>query len=635
MFEIRARDAMGRVGKFIVGEHKLETPLILPVINPNSDLIPANEIGGIGFEAVITNSYIIYRNELLRERALSKGVHRLIGFDGAVMTDSGSYQLSRYGEVEIGSDEIVEFQEAIGSDIGVILDIPTPPDVSRLKAQEDLLETLKRAKSATNLNKDMLLAGTVQGSTHLDLREKSGREMAGLGFDLYPIGGVVPLMESYRFADLVRVIIHSKKYIPADKPVHLFGAGHPMMFALAVALGCDIFDSAAYFLYARDGRYITPTGTLKLGEMRTLPCQCPICSSHSLGELKSSDDHVRLLALHNLHVTVREIKIVKEAIWSGGLWELVEQRCRAHPMLLNALRILKEYPLERYEPLSKPSAFFYSGPESLNRPEVKRHQKRLPRIQSPAKKLLLISSSIKTPQKSTFGSNVEYQVCYVSAVLGIIPSEIEEAYPLRQHIYPETLDETQLDMMKREVNRYMERFDEVYIDDKLSFLGIEGGDVRGIDVDMSTEVKIRALGDYQFGSGAGEALFKGCRGKYARNGRLRQIFDGEVLVAAVRAADGIIVPSLEGARRLLRLLQPRNRVVVEDEEVCNFIKEGKSVFSKFITSCDPEIVPGCEVVVVNKADELVGWGRTLLDARELLAFKVGVGVKTRGSIKKE
>ncbi len=266
---------------------------------------------------------------------------------------------------------------------------------------------------------------------------------------------------------------------------------------------------------------------------------------------------------------------------------------------------------------------------------MKRHQKRLLRIDSPAKKLLLISSSGKIPQKSTLGSNEEYQLCYVSPVFGIIPYEIEDVYPLRQHIYPEIPDEAQLAMMERGVKRYSEGFDEVFIDDKLSYLEIEGEEVRGFDVERSTEVKILALGDYQFGSGAGKVMFKGCRGKYARNGRLRHIYDGDTLVATVRASDGIIVPAFEGAKRLLNLPPPRNRVVVEDDEVCDYIKAGKSVFAKFITDCDPEIVPGCEVVVVNGADELIGWGRTLLDARELLAFKVGVGVKTRGSIKKE
>jgi 7-cyano-7-deazaguanine tRNA-ribosyltransferase len=243
MFETRYKDAMGRVGVFQVKGKKLETPLLLPVINPNLDFLTAKEIGALGFDGVITNSYIIYRNESLKKRALSKGIKGLISFDGAVMTDSGSYQLYQYGEVEISPDEIVSFQEKIGSDIGVILDIPTPPDSTYQRAKDDLRETLRRAKSGVNLKKEMLLAGTIQGSTHLDLREESAKAMAALDFDIYPIGGVVPLMESYRFAELARIIFHSKKFIPPDKPVHLFGAGHPMMFALAVALGCDIFDS--------------------------------------------------------------------------------------------------------------------------------------------------------------------------------------------------------------------------------------------------------------------------------------------------------------------------------------------------------------------------------------------------------
>src|SRR3990172_2966567 len=161
MFETHCKDASGRVGVLTIKGKSLETPLILPVINPNLDVLPAKEIGSIGFGAVITNSYIIYRNASLRERALSKGVKSLIGFDGVVMTDSGSYQLSQYGEIEAGPDEIVRFQEDIGSDIGVILDIPTPPDAGYARAKTDLEETLKRAESASRLKKDMLLAGTI------------------------------------------------------------------------------------------------------------------------------------------------------------------------------------------------------------------------------------------------------------------------------------------------------------------------------------------------------------------------------------------------------------------------------------------------------------------------------------------
>ncbi|RMF89014.1 MAG: tRNA guanosine(15) transglycosylase TgtA [Methanobacteriota archaeon] len=631
MFETQFKDAMGRVGRLYVRGRTVETPLIFPVINPNIDLITPGELQGMGFEGVITNSYIIYRNEPLRGKALKSGVSGLLGFDGVVMTDSGSYQLYQYGSVEVSPEEIVRFQENIKSDIGIILDIPTPPDAGHARAKADLEETIRRAKAAAHLKRDMLLGGTVQGSTHLDLREESAKAMADLDFDIYPIGGVVPLMESYRFSDLARIIIHVKRHLPPHKPVHLFGAGHPMMLALAVALGCDLFDSAAYSLYAREGRYLTTTGTLKLSEMRTLPCQCQVCSEHTIDELRASPEKTRLLALHNLHVTKEEIDTIKEAVHDGSLWELVEMRCRAHPNLLEALRILRDYPLEDYEPLTKPSAFFYTGPESLHRPEVKRHRERLKRITTSAKTLVLLSKQDGDSPGRT-GSNREYHLCYLSPVFGIIPTEIEEVYPLAQHLYPRILDEPQRSMMKRAVKEYSKGFSRVLIDRALQDWGIEGEVLENLEIEADTEVKMKALADYQFGAGAGEVLFKGCRGRYARTGRLRHIFDGETLVATVRASDGIIVPALEGARRLLRLPWPRNRVVVEDEEVCRFVREGKSLFAKFITDCDPEIVPGSEVLVVDREDRLVNWGRAALDARELIAFKRGVGVKTRGSM---
>jgi 7-cyano-7-deazaguanine tRNA-ribosyltransferase len=633
MFETRAKDAMGRVCYFSIKGIKLETPLLLPVINPNIDVLGAGEIKKIGFDAVITNSYIIFRNEALREEALKNSVKDLIGFDGVVMTDSGSYQLYQYGEVEIGPDEIVRFQEAIGSDIGVILDVPTPPDVGREGAKSDLKLTLQRAKNAVKLRNDMLLAGTVQGSTHFDLREESARAMAKLDFDVYPIGGVVPLLESYRFSELARIIIHSKKFIPPDKPVHLFGAGHPMMFALAVSLGCDIFDSAAYFLYARDNRYITPSGTLRLGEMHSLPCDCPVCSEYSPEELSRSPEKVKLLALHNLYVTSREIKCVKEAIWRGSLWELVENRCRAHPRLLDALRVLKEYPLETHEPLSKQSAFFYSGHESLHRPEVKRHLKKLLSLKVHAKTLVLLLNRPRKATKHSLGSNREYHVCWVSPVFGVIPSEVEEVYPLSQNVYPQEFEDSQLSMMMKIVKGYAKNFRSVLVGGDLGFLDIEAAPLEELGPERDTSLKMMVMGDYQFGVGAGAALFQGCKGTYSRTGRLRYIHCDEELVATVRASDGILVPNLNGAKRLHTLDFPRNRVVVNDDEVCEFIMEGRSVFSKFISNCDSEIVPGSEVIVVNKSDELVGWGRSLLDARELIAFKVGVGVKTRGGVK--
>ncbi|MCD6236944.1 MAG: tRNA-guanine transglycosylase, partial [Thermoplasmata archaeon] len=127
-FEIKDRDAAGRIGILKTAHGKITTPALLPVINPNKMLIEPKEMKRLfGAEIVITNSYIIYKNKNLREKALSDGVHLLIDFDGAIMTDSGTFQSYVYNDIDVDPFEIVDFQRDIGSDIGTILDVFTTP----------------------------------------------------------------------------------------------------------------------------------------------------------------------------------------------------------------------------------------------------------------------------------------------------------------------------------------------------------------------------------------------------------------------------------------------------------------------------------------------------------------------------
>jgi len=633
MFEIKHRDAMGRIGIIEVKGKKLETPLILPVINPKLQSISVGGIERIGFKGIITNSYIIYKNEDLRELAVERGIHKMLGFDGLIMTDSGAYQLFEYGRVSVGAREIVEFQNSIGSDIGVMLDIPTPPDASYEKAEEDLNETLKRARESAEIKRKMLLAGAIQGSTHLKLREKSAKEISKLGFDVFAIGGVVPLMESYRFSELVRIIMHSKKFLPLNKPVHLFGCGHPMLFALAIASGCDIFDSAAYSLYARDDRYITAEGTLRLQDIYEFPCSCEVCSTHEPREILSVDKKKReiLLAKHNLYAMLQEIKRVKQSIYEGSLWELVEKRARNHPCVLSALRTVLEYDLEKFDPVTKNSAFFYSGPESLRRPEVLRHLKRLNEIKFRAEKLVLLPEAEK-PYAKTYDieSSEEYHVCIASPVFGIIPLEIEEVYPLIQHEAPAP-EKAQLEFMKFWVKKYSKSFERIFVHKSLKFLKIKGEVFEDLDVfrqEKNIKIKMQAIADYQFGSGAGEVLFEDVRAEIARTGRIRRIYSGDILLATLRAQDGFLILTPQGAKKLLKLPYPKNRVAV-NKDAEEFVKEGKSVFAKFVLECDPEIRPYQEVVVVNEKDEFLATGTAILNAQEMQAFKKGIAVRVR------
>ena len=424
-FEVTNKDAFGRIGKLETPHGAIATPALLPVVNLNLTLIAPREMRNFGAEALMTNAYIIYRNPHLRETALSTGIHSLLGFDGPIMTDSGAFQLAEYGDIELQSEQIVAFQREAGSDIGTPIDIPTPPDVTHQRALEELEVTRGRINEALRCSGDeMLVAAPIQGSTHLDLREQYADLLSKLSADVYPIGAVVPLMESYRFSELSSIILACKAGLAWNKPVHLFGAGHPMMFALAVALGCDLFDSAAYALYARDGRYLTPGGTYKLKDLTYLPCTCPVCSSGTLALTE------RQLAEHNLWVSFSELRTIKQAILDGQLWELVERRCR-HPSLLQALRTIQTdfASFEAIEPLKR--SFIYTSSESAARPEVARYAQKLHRLDVAGRVL------VTTDRRKTRHMEREFDVTLLmKAPFGPYPLELAETYPIGQSEVP-------------------------------------------------------------------------------------------------------------------------------------------------------------------------------------------------------
>ncbi|HTY53244.1 MAG TPA: tRNA guanosine(15) transglycosylase TgtA [Methanomicrobiales archaeon] len=396
-FEIVEKDIAGRLGKLSVGEKTVRTPALFPVVNPHLPLIPPAEIEAMGAGAIITNAYIFSKSERFREPALEQGLHRVLGFDGVIMTDSGAFQQSVYGDVEITNRGTLEFQRAIGSEILVPMDIATPPQADRATAGSDLSTTMERIREAADIVGVEHLAAPVQGGRFPDLREKAGKAVSEMGFSFCPVGGVVPLMETYRYRELVEVVLAAKRGLSPAACVHLFGAGHPSMLALAVAMGCDVFDSAAYALFAREGRYLTPSGSLHLDEMTELACPCESCRGRSAEDLGDDPDREALLARHNLSITLAEMARIREAIREGTLWELVDERCRAHPRLLDGYRALLGHAeaLEAADRVSK-RRFFYRGSESCLRTEVYRHQALARRI--PVAGRTLVTFTGKVPE---------------------------------------------------------------------------------------------------------------------------------------------------------------------------------------------------------------------------------------------
>ena len=358
MFEIRQRDGLARIGRLTTPHGALTTPTLLPVVNPRKLTLKPAEIRDCGATGLITNSYIISRHDELRERALADGVHALVGWDGPLMTDSGTFQSHVYGDIEVEPQAIVEFQRDIGSDIGTVLDVFTEPEFDADRAEAELAETQARIAAAVPLKGEMLLAATVQGGSHPALRERAAAQVSTVDADMHPIGGVVPLMEQYRYAELATLVLAAKRALVPARPVHLFGCGHPSLFALAALLGCDLFDSASYAKFAADGRMMFTWGTRRLTELEELPCGCAVCSATTTDALAALSDaeRERQLARHNLLVSFAELRRVRQAIRDGLLWELVASRAADRPEVADALVALEPHGdwLEQWEPAFRP-----------------------------------------------------------------------------------------------------------------------------------------------------------------------------------------------------------------------------------------------------------------------------------------
>jgi 7-cyano-7-deazaguanine tRNA-ribosyltransferase len=478
-FETKEKDLLARIGRLKTKCGTVETPLLFPVINPSIQPIPPKRLKEeFGFEAVITNAYILKKR--YGNKPIDEGLHKFLGFDGVVMTDSGAYQILIYGNVEISQAEIVDYQERISSDIATILDIPTGWKITEEQAEKTVTETLKRAKDffKTKTREDALWVGPVQGGRHLNLVAKSAVAMGKLPFQIHALGSPTEVMENYRFDVLVDMIMTAKMNLPIQRPLHLFGAGHPAMFSLAVALGCDLFDSAAYALYARENRYMTENGTWRLNELDYFPCQCPRCSSKTpkaVLEMPQKEKET-FLAEHNLYVCAAELRRIKQAIRDGRLWEHMEMRAHAHPALLTALKKLKEHKnfIEKYSPTVKNSGLFYFNSTELSRPEVVHYENRLRERYSPPEDALVLLLVPQTKLKpfhkaeefkeirrtlQSLGENASasVHVCCYAAPFGAIPMELDEVYPLSQHETVLPLDRETVDHVANQVAEYIKR----------------------------------------------------------------------------------------------------------------------------------------------------------------------------------
>jgi len=415
------------------------------VVDPilKNQYISLNDILSMGFNAIITNAYILKKhiNTVV-------DIHKHLNFNGIIMTDSGAYQILRYGDIEVSNREIVLYQCEIKSDIGVILDIPTSYNVDRETALRSADETYRRAVEALDIVESCrgtLWTLPIQGGTHLDVLRQYAMKSVDVfyrGYSLYALGSPTTLLEQYEFDKIIDMIFTVRSVIPFSAPLHLFGAGHPLIIPFAIALGIDTMDSASYILYAKDNRYITSRGTYRLEDLRYLPCTCPICSKYSLEELQkaSKDERTKLLALHNLYIILKEFKEVKQAIKECRLWEYLESKANSHPATRRAFEQVKRYVefIYRHTPIVKPNAkaVFIISKDSIYNPKVMIPRRRIVERFSIEGECLNLIPYIYNGRKipSIFNEN-ESSKCinYVYIpILGIAPLKLVDHYPYSQ-----------------------------------------------------------------------------------------------------------------------------------------------------------------------------------------------------------
>ncbi len=570
MFEINKRDGLARLGKIKTKHGVLDTPTLLPVVNPKIMTLTMEELAESGAQGIITNSYIIYKNPKLKEVAEDKGVHGLVNWSGPIMTDSGTFQSHVYGEIEMKPEEILDFQKKIKVDIGTVLDVFCEPETKFEDAKKELEETQKRIEAADANKEDIFLAAPIQGGRHLDLRTKAAEMASKTKAEIFPIGGVVPLMERNNFKLLSEVILASKKGLDISRPVHLFGCGHPMIFALAAFLGCDVFDSASYAKFASRDSLMFTWGTRSLDELQELPSEFSAFPGMTATKLKMLDkkERQKIIAKHNLMTSFAEIRRIKQAIHDGLLWELVESRLRSSPALMKVFEVIENNIdwISEFEPAYRYKTPIKSGEKSNIRPVFSN-----------------LSNSFESGEM-------------LHPYFGKVPNHLSETYPF----HPGLLQDD-----------------------------IEGFKVQEWDID-----RVRCILDYQFGKGTGKIFTDGETELVIsrKTRRLRNLLlDGEH-VASLSHRRGMFILQKKGAELLHEHSEkPAYRIIVTSE-TAEFNRKGKSVFCKFIEHIDSKLKCLDECIVVTPNDELIAFGKLMIGPKEIELKQQGMAVRVRSGI---
>jgi queuine tRNA-ribosyltransferase len=349
-FQVLNTDGEARRGALELAHGRVDTPAFMPVGTYGTvKAMSPDELTALGAQIVLGNTFHLWLRPGLEVIGKHGGLHRFMGWDKPILTDSGGFQVFSLGTLRKISEEGVKFaspingdrlfltpeeamriQQALNSDIAMAFDECTAYPATEQQAADSMRLSMRWAKRSKNEWKSgNALFGIVQGSVYAKLRDESLDELQAIGFDGYAIGG---LAVGEPEEDRARIMVHVAPRLPADKPRYLMGMGTPEDIIGAVAAGVDMFDCVLPTRNARNGWLFTRYGDIRIRNARyrdeTAPlderCACYTCRNFTrayLYHLQKANEILgaRLNTLHNLHYYQELMQELRAAIESNNL----------------------------------------------------------------------------------------------------------------------------------------------------------------------------------------------------------------------------------------------------------------------------------------------------------------------------
>jgi queuine tRNA-ribosyltransferase len=346
-----------RLGTLTTPHGVVETPQFMPVgTQATVKSLSPGDLDAAGVQIILANTYHLSLRPGHDRIARLGGLHRFMGWDGPILTDSGGFQvfsLAHLGRVDddgvtfashldgspqrLTPERAIEIQEALGSDIAMAFDQLVDATLPAPEVAEAMERTHRWAKRclAAHSRPDQALFGIVQGGVDPDLRRQSVGAVAGLPFDGIAIGGLSVGESKAQMTATLDVVVDALADDPRVR--YLMGVGSPPDFFGAVERGIDLFDCVLPTRVARNGQLWTNTGRLNLRNARFLDdagapdpeCECETCRNHSLAYLAHLFRAEELLAyrlssLHNVTYTQDLMRRIRRALDDGSFGTLRE-----------------------------------------------------------------------------------------------------------------------------------------------------------------------------------------------------------------------------------------------------------------------------------------------------------------------